>query len=117
MEIEVCWRRTKTCWRLLLLAEPAIPNNTDESLISFSSKKNEIDHRLYIEKSVHDWCTNNKNILHNLDFNVATDIDYHVQFNSTMDKGEIKCQCGLTCALFLSESGNFKVKSFVFQNF
>lgn len=82
-------------------------NTTVTSLIS---KKDDIEPHALIEKSIQEWCINNEKIIHISDFNLIPTVDYHLQLSPSLDNAEIKCSCGVSCTLFLSGSGNFKVR-------
>ena len=91
---------------------PTTTSDTNIATNSLTTKKTEIDHYQLIEKSIGEWCNQHKKIIKTPDLNLVSGIDYHVQFNTNLDKCDIKCSCGSLHSLFLSESGNFKVKYF-----
>ena len=82
----------------------------DDSLMTILSGKTESEHRENINKCIEEWCVQNKGDFGVDNFDFASDLTYELRISSSLDKGEIKCSCGLSASLSLGESGNFKVR-------
>ena len=87
----------------------SLPSN-DDSSITIRPGKTEAEHRENINKCIEEWCLQNKSDFGVDNFDFASDLTYELRISSSLDKGEIKCSCGLSASLFLGESGNFKVR-------
>ncbi|CAF1305966.1 unnamed protein product [Rotaria sp. Silwood1] len=87
-------------------------SNINTNVTSFISKKVETEQRALIEKSIQEWCIKNEKIINISDFNLISDVDYYLQFSSSLDNLEIKCSCGILCTVFLGGSGNFKLSNY-----
>jgi hypothetical protein len=89
-----------------------INTNINTNVTSSISKKDEVQHRAFIEKSIEEWCIKNEKIINIPNFNLISGVNYHLQFSSSLNNAEIKCSCDAKCSLPLCDSGNFKVRLF-----
>ena len=87
----------------------SLPSN-DDSSITIRSDKTEAEHRENINKCIEEWCLQSKSDFGGDSFDLASDLTYELRISSSLDKGEIKCSCGLSTSLSLGDSGNFKVR-------
>jgi len=87
-----------------------IESDANVPATSVKSKKNKAEHHKFIEKSIKEWCIKNGDIMNISDDSPVPVVNYDLTFNSSLDKVEIKCSCGLSFTLVIADSGNFKVK-------
>ena len=78
-----------------------------------SSGRTETEHIETIKKCIEDWCVQMKQSLNDIHIHLIYGIDYQLEFDLSLDKGIIKCSCGILSSLFFSASGNFKVNDLV----